>query len=608
MSLPGIFKKNVINKSKFQDIIFISGILLFSAALVLGLFPQADIQEGSEREYFIYLMMTIPIIAAIYFIFISFSRKIYSGAFDFSSSIIFKMMLAFISVAILPALTIIIISNHIINETVANLITDETVYALEESINLSNDYVNSFYKEIDGELKALDYSFQKGEINPENREHRKQIIKRCEFIGLDCIFFRMYKRDDLFNDMKILNHGQEYNIYKELTSYLNNTDMNSVNRISNISINNNSILLGQLFYKEYIIALVKIIPEIVYNRLAVYNDSLKRYNKREFLRPYFETGVGILLLFIAILIIVISISVSFFLSRGITKPVLELADAAGHVASGDFRILLKRDSSDELALLFKSFNTMVQQLDESRKLMYHMQRLEAWKEVARRLVHEIKNPLTPIRLSAERIQNRFKENHPDINNIIFTGTETIIEEVKVLNRILNEFAGFARLPEMKVDYIDINPIIENCVNFFLGHESISFHLDLDDSIPRLYIDKYLIRQALTNLLQNSIDALIDKGNIYIKSKISNAQHQRIVRIFIRDDGPGIEAEDIEKIFDPAFSKKETGTGLGLAIVEKIVLEHKGKIYCYSNKGEGAEFVIEFPIIDEEAADGKNINS
>lgn len=600
MSITGNLKNSIIKRTRFQDVIFISGILVFSAALVLGLFPEKDIQEGAEREYFIYLMMTIPILAAIYFIFVSFSRKFYPNTSDFTSSIIFKMMVAFISVAILPSLIIIIISNHIINATISDLITDKTTYALEESIKLSNDYIQNVYSQIDGEIKSIDNLMRNGRINPGSDNDRILITNTCSIKGLSCGVYWVNVKDNIQNQIIILNNDRKYKNYEPgVTKYLKNADLDSMLRISNISIGKSSILLGQMFYNGFIVTIVKDIPEKVYIRIALYKDSLKTYSRHEFLKPYFQTGVGILLLAIVILIILISVSVSFFLSRGITRPVLELAEAAGHVASGDFQISLERDSSDEVALLFKSFNKMVKQLDESKKLMYHAQRLEAWREVARRIVHEIKNPLTPIRLSAERIQNRFREKHPDIDRIVDSGTETIIEEVKVLTRILDEFSGFARLPEMHGKYLSLNMVIENCVNFFLGHENISFHLNLDNTIPKLFIDKTLIRQALTNILQNSIDAVGSSGNIFVKSEY--IKDRRIASVSIKDDGQGIEAENLEKIFDPTFSTKESGTGLGLAIVEKIVIEHNARIFCFSEKGAGAEIVIEFPVLEEEVS-------
>ncbi len=607
MSIAGNLKKNVIKKSRFQDIIFISGILAFSAALVLGLFPDANVEEGAEREYFVYLLMIIPIMAAIYFIFISFYRKLYSKSSDFSSSIIFKTMLAFISVAVLPSVVVIIISNHIINITISNLITDETTYSLKESVNLSKDYIYNFYEDVNGELDSVDNSIKKGIINLNTDSGRKLIAENCKYKGLMCNIYKVSERNNVFNNLQIqINGVKNKNFTAGITKFFQYADLDLISKVSNISIGNDSILLGQLYSNGFIVSIIKEIPEIVYNRIALYKDSLKKYENHEFLKPYFQTGVGLLLLFIVILIVLISISVSFFLSRGIQRPVLELAEAAGHVASGDFQISLRRDAPDELALLYRSFNKMVQQLDESKKVMYHAQRLEAWMEVARRLVHEIKNPLTPIRLSAERIQNRSREGHSDIKNIINTGTETIIEEVKVLTRILDEFTGFARLPEMHGEYINLNPVIENSVNFFMGHEGISFHLSLDSSIPKLFIDKILIRQALTNILQNSIDELGNNGNITVKSEYADKKHG-IVRLSIKDDGPGINEENLDKIFDPTFSTKVSGTGLGLAIVEKIILEHNARIFFYSKKGEGAEFVIEFPVLEEEPG-GKNISS
>jgi two-component system, NtrC family, nitrogen regulation sensor histidine kinase NtrY len=607
MSIAGNLKKNVFKKSRFQDIIFISGILAFSAALVLGLFPDAKVEESAEREYFINLIMIIPILGAIYFLIISVYRKFYSKSSDFSSSIIFKMMLAFTSVAILPSVAIIIISNHIINITISNLITDETIYSLKESINLSKDYIYNFNENINGELNSVDNSIKKGIINLNTDSGRKLIAENCKYKGLMCSIYKVNEKSDAFNNIQIIIDGTKNKKYTAgITKFFQYIDLDLLAKVSNISIGNESILLGQLYSNGFIVIIIKEIPDIVYNRITLYKDALKKYENHEFLKPYFQTGVGLVLLFIVILVVLISISVSFFLSRGITRPVLELAEAAGHVASGDFQISLRRDAPDELALLYRSFNKMVQQLDESKKVIYHAQRLEAWMEVARRLVHEIKNPLTPIRLSAERIQNRNREGHPDINNIIITGTETIIEEVKVLTRILDEFSGFARLPEMRGEYLEINPIIKNSVNFFMGHEGISFHLSLDNSIPKLFIDKILFRQALTNILQNSIDELGSNGNITVISEYADKKHGT-VRLSIKDDGPGIDEENLDKIFDPTFSTKDTGTGLGLAIVEKIILEHNARIFFYSKKGEGAEFVIEFPVLEEESS-GKNISS
>ncbi|HRX16646.1 MAG TPA: ATP-binding protein, partial [Spirochaetota bacterium] len=253
--------------------------------------------------------------------------------------------------------------------------------------------------------------------------------------------------------------------------------------------------------------------------------------------------------------------------------------------------LYKTEISDEISVLYNSFNVMVKQLDESRRAMMHMQKLEAWKEVGSKLMHEIKNPLTPIRLSAERIRRKYFEQSDDIENIIKTGTDTIIEEVDALQHILREFSRYTRLPKLNPVFQNINDILKNCVDFFHGHENIVFKLFLDDELPDLRIDRILFRQVLINIIKNAIEAMDYYGEIVIASQIENGK--AIIRV--RDNGPGIPPEDLGRLFEPTFSRKQEGTGLGLAIVEKIVMEHGGKIICRSVPGNGAEFILTLPI-------------
>ena len=258
-------------------------------------------------------------------------------------------------------------------------------------------------------------------------------------------------------------------------------------------------------------------------------------------------------------------------------------------------ISLNHESEDELGVLYKSFNHMIEDLDRNRKIMYQKQRLEAWKEMARKVVHEIKNPLTPIRLSAERMRKRTVEKSPELNQVILSGTETIIEEVDSLMKLLSEFTNFARLPEMKPVKENLRSIIESSAGLFIGHENVTFNVDIPGNIPLVFIDKSLIRRALGNLIQNAIEAVRDNGMIDIKAEYINNVTADIVRITVSDNGPGVKEEDLERVFEPGFSRKPSGSGLGLAIVEKIVLEHQGRIFCKSEPGKGSDFIIEIPV-------------
>lgn len=597
MPLFGKLTSIKINKSRFQDIIFLIGIFLFSALLILGLFPKdVDIETG--KSFFLYYMMTIPIIAAVYFIVISFRRKLYSESSEIGSSIRMKIAVAFVFVAVLPSLPIIMISNNIINRTITELISEKTSYSLEESIAMSKESIQQSHNGIQLELRSLDYLIKNGVVDPGSSRSRELVKNMFSLKDYNVLFFRVLRNAPLNNSIHLIDRLREDDSSeKTVEKFLGAVNLKEKYRIHNLFIGKNSVLLGMLSTGGYLIAITKKIPESVFKRITVYEDALRRYKQTEFLRPYFQTGVGIFLLLLSIFIILISIAVSIILSRSITKPVLDLADAAKSVASGNFNIQLERRSPDELSLLFQSFNQMVSQLDESRKILYQTQKLEAWREMAKKLVHEIKNPLTPIKLSAERIRKRYRENHPDIENIVITGSETIIEGVDVLMRILSEFSKFARLPNMRAEFKSLNPVIEDCINFFHGHEGVTFHLDLDKSIPDTYFDKMLLRQALTNLIQNAIDAVENNGNIYVASTLMRDDSD-FIRISIKDDGVGIREEDREKIFEPTFSTKEKGTGLGLTIVEKIILEHHGKVYLNSTPDKGSEFIVELPVMQE----------
>jgi two-component system, NtrC family, nitrogen regulation sensor histidine kinase NtrY len=597
--------KSIAAKPVLYDILVLIGVFVFTAVLIIGLFPRDEAGAGASRNFFLYSMMAVPFIVAVYIIIISFRRRLARGDSRTVFSIRIKIALAFVFVAILPSLPIILVSNNIINHMISDLITEKTAGALEESIRMSRESISQRHEEIRAELVSLDGAIRNGILtlgSPGGREAVSRIYGRR---GYGVLFYHLPPGESSSRvPVGLENAGAEY--AADIASFLGAVRPAEDYGVFSVSVNQSSLLLGAMRRGPVLVTLYYRIPGKVFDRISLFEESLGRYKEREYLKSYFRTGAGIFLLILAIFIVVLSVLASLLLSKNITRPVLELEEAARSVAAGNFNIALKRESPDELALLFSSFNKMIKQLEESRKAMYHMQKLEAWREVARKLVHEIRNPLTPIRLSAERIQKRYREGNPGISEIIINGTNTIIEEVDVLMAILGEFSRFARLPEMNPLHEDLNASIENCVNFFHGHEKVTFHLDLDRSMPPVYFDKMLLRQAFTNIIQNSIDAIGEKGNIYIQSRLVKGDGAGMASISLRDDGAGIKPEDMEKIFEPTYSTKAHGTGLGLTIVEKIILEHRGRISCRSRVGEGTEFTIELPLSARDGgADGKS---
>lgn len=228
------------------------------------------------------------------------------------------------------------------------------------------------------------------------------------------------------------------------------------------------------------------------------------------------------------------------------------------------------------------------------------QRASAWQEVARRMAHEIKNPLTPIQLSAERIAKRFDaEGNGDaqIGSFVTESTGTILREVSSLKAMVDEFSRFARLPEVELTAGDVNGVIRAAAELYRERrDEVAIDLELSEELPAVRLDAEQLKRVFVNLIDNAIEA---PGSVARAVSISSRHDpaREIVIVEVADNGDGIAAADLQKLFQPYFSTKGRGTGLGLAIVQRIITEHRGKIYAVNNPGSGAKFGIELPITD-----------
>jgi len=231
-----------------------------------------------------------------------------------------------------------------------------------------------------------------------------------------------------------------------------------------------------------------------------------------------------------------------------------------------------------------------------------MQRMAAWREVARRIAHEIKNPLTPIQLSAQRLRRRYPEILNEENSIFDQCTNTIIKQVDELKRLVSEFSQFARMPKIQQSAANLCKITREVLFLYQeAHKEIIFTCHETDSIPIFSFDEEQIKRCLINLLDNAVAVLSDDGTIggNIDITLSLNDEKESVFIKIADNGPGIPEEDKPKLFEPYFSTKKTGTGLGLAIVSTIVADHNGYIRVQNNIPHGSIFIIELPLLQQE---------
>ena len=300
--------------------------------------------------------------------------------------------------------------------------------------------------------------------------------------------------------------------------------------------------------------------------------------------------------FVPALLMTVIIAISF--TRRVTNPIIELTEATRRVAEGDFSIQILARRGDELGLLIKSFNAMVQDLEKSRAALIKAEKISLWQNMAQQLAHEIKNPLTPIKLSAERMLRRWRNEPERINEIIEDSMMAIIQETEGLSTLLNEFKTLSKPLEPSQSWTMIGETAEETLGpYRSSYPNVIFKNDYIDNNIIIKIDKHRFVQLLTNLLVNAIDAMDARGLIELRTDIIQKREMRLCRLSIRDSGKGIAEQTARQVFTPYYTTKESGTGLGLPIVERIVNDHGGNIWYNSAEGLGTTFFVDLPVYE-----------
>jgi nitrogen fixation/metabolism regulation signal transduction histidine kinase len=312
---------------------------------------------------------------------------------------------------------------------------------------------------------------------------------------------------------------------------------------------------------------------------------------KENLRPllFFYYGV----FFLPTLLMTAIIAISF--TRRVTYPIVELTEATRRVAEGDFSIQILSRRDDELGLLIRSFNAMVQDLEKSRAALVKSEKISIWQNMAQQLAHEIKNPLTPIKLSAERVLRRWRNEPESIGEIIESSMMAIIQETEGLSTLLNEFRTLSKPTEPSQSWTKLREPVEEVINTYSSsYPGVQFDISHVKSGISIKIDKHRLSQILTNLVINAIDAMNGSGSIEIRTDLVKKREICYCRISVKDSGKGIGEQEGHLIFTPYFTTKDSGTGLGLPIVERIVNDHGGAIWFDSAEGMGTTFYIDLP--------------
>jgi nitrogen fixation/metabolism regulation signal transduction histidine kinase len=292
--------------------------------------------------------------------------------------------------------------------------------------------------------------------------------------------------------------------------------------------------------------------------------------------------------------ILVAVLASLWFAARVTRPVVSLAEAARRVAAGDLRAKVEVESSDELGELAASFNRMTEDLVEQKDRTLQAERVAAWRELARRLAHELKNPLFPLQVTVENLM-RAKQKSPEMFEEVFNeGTATLLAEIDNLKTIIGRFSEFSKMPRPQRRSTQINDVVHSVLRVFHAqlqeNNQIGVHTELADALPEISADPDLLHRALQNLVLNAIDAMPQGGELAIRTSTLGDR----IELSVSDTGSGLTQEECGRLFTPYYTTKQHGTGLGLAIVQSVVSDHGGKISVESTKEKGTTFRIELP--------------
>ncbi len=290
------------------------------------------------------------------------------------------------------------------------------------------------------------------------------------------------------------------------------------------------------------------------------------------------------------LVLLMAIAIAFLLSKYITKSLKTISDKINttRLEKRNEKIEVD-DTSEEITTLVNSYNSMIDELEESAIQLARSEREQAWREMAKQVAHEIKNPLTPMRLTVQNFQRKFNPEDENIHQKVDEYSKTLIQQIDTMSAIASAFSNFAKMPAQQNETLNVVKIVKLALDIF-NEDYIVFSANTDEVIAKL--DRSQLIRVVTNLVKNAIQAIPSHKTPKIEVSVHEDGNQAVITV--SDNGMGVSEENIEKVFEPKFTTKTSGMGLGLAMVKNIVETYNGSISFETEKGQGTTFTVTFP--------------
>ena len=495
-----------------------------------------------------------------------------------------KFILIFLGIVVLPLFPIVWLVNGLVQQSYEIGVNPRVEKALSDGVDFSRQLYQSRKIQLAEHLSVILEQVSPATLlnNPENE---------------DTLFVLPADNSD-WHFLALQIYDQQENIRLQI---LRETDpaviMNSshFSRLSETS--GDKIVIANREQNQFIALEKKIVDQQVwYFTLigAMAGDFLANSNHALSVRQVYRTmelnletilsGFRNAFLAFALIILVTVVAIAIWLSRRLTRPLAALADGTRELGQGNLDYRIEQQSTDEVGELVQQFNRMGDALKTFQERTIYLEKMAAWQEIARRLAHEIKNPLTPIQLTIQEMVDQYDGNDVEYQQLLTECHGIVSEEIENLRKLVREFSDFGRLPALQMEKGDINTVITDISGLYPHQELV---MSLDTTMPSFPFDEDRIRRVLINLIGNAIQADETEQPIHITSNLDG----EMAKVSVKDQGKGMSAEVMEKVFQPYFSTKNNGIGLGLAITRKMVEEHNGNITVKSAPGKGSEFIF-----------------
>lgn len=500
-----------------------------------------------------------------------------------------RLTLLFIFVAFIPAIALTVSSNYLINEALNRINPgEEIIKPLESSL--------AYYREsLSSDINKETQTILKYSQNAPLTETLKYLSQR-RFNDLDlCVVFQKsaQKINTLFQYNKIPKTSQKSRFYLE---YFDDAEFEEP-------------IIHKANDRAWIIFIIKYInkQQKVYlltgmlldkKKIAVaegINAILEKYKSLKIISVSLIRDFQVFILLISIPVILLAVIIGFYLASEFTKPLNSLVEATKKISQGIYGYNIPAKATDELGQLIDAFNTMSHELYMNKNRLFEAEKLAAWREVAKKLAHEVKNPLTPIKLASERLIRAYSKTPEEFEKILISCSTTIVKEVDRLKDLVNEFSQFARFPLTNTRDENIIAVIDELLSIYVeANPGIQFQFikNVTEEEQVIKIDTNQIKQVIINLIENAVEC--GARLISITAETVEKETRKFIRLSIKDNGGGIPKKYHSHIFEPHFTSKKRGSGLGLSIVKNIIEEHRGIIYFQTEENTGTTFIIELP--------------